>query len=190
MVSTGSNWSIWDRAGQIGESREYWMGRVRVWWFINSELREWQRPPVSFKDRIDGAPWNMHLSCLLAHTDTRTPGSQVALWSLSCMITYLIVWLLKRDGLGPPTGCPWGFHVEDGTSAKWDLDQLFDSHSKWWPLVCLCASHVSCYFPSKVDYWFESPWHPQIWMRACSLRSNVEAHQTLWWFALRILGWH
>jgi hypothetical protein len=27
-------------------------------------------------------------------------------------------------------------------------------------------------------------------MKACSLRSNVETHETLWWFALCILGWH
>jgi hypothetical protein len=30
--------SMRDRAGQLGESGEYWMGRVRVVWIINSEL--------------------------------------------------------------------------------------------------------------------------------------------------------
>jgi hypothetical protein len=30
MLSMGSCWSIRDGAGQLGESGEYWMGRVRV----------------------------------------------------------------------------------------------------------------------------------------------------------------
>jgi hypothetical protein len=29
---------IEDRAGQFGENREYWMGRLRVVWIVNSEL--------------------------------------------------------------------------------------------------------------------------------------------------------
>jgi hypothetical protein len=28
---------IGDRAGQLGESGEYWMGRLRVVWILNSE---------------------------------------------------------------------------------------------------------------------------------------------------------
>jgi hypothetical protein len=56
------------------------------------------------------------------------------------------------------------------------------------PLWLTCVV-LSGYFSCKVDYLFESPWHPRIWMKACSLRSNVK-HQTLWWFALFILGWH
>jgi hypothetical protein len=30
MLSTGSCWIIRDQPGQLGESGEYWMGRVRV----------------------------------------------------------------------------------------------------------------------------------------------------------------
>jgi hypothetical protein len=30
MLSTGSDWIIRDRVGQVGETEEYWMGRVRV----------------------------------------------------------------------------------------------------------------------------------------------------------------
>jgi hypothetical protein len=30
---------IGDRMGQLGESGEYWMGRLRVVWIINSELQ-------------------------------------------------------------------------------------------------------------------------------------------------------
>jgi hypothetical protein len=29
-------------------------------------------------------------------------------------------------------------------------------------------------YPCKVDYGFKSPRHPRIWMKACSLRANVE----------------
>jgi hypothetical protein len=28
-----------DRVGQLGENGEYWMGRLRVVWIINSELQ-------------------------------------------------------------------------------------------------------------------------------------------------------
>jgi hypothetical protein len=30
---------IGDRVGQLGENGEYWMGRLRVVWIINSELQ-------------------------------------------------------------------------------------------------------------------------------------------------------
>jgi hypothetical protein len=30
---------IGDRAGQLGENAEYWMGRLRVVWIINLELQ-------------------------------------------------------------------------------------------------------------------------------------------------------
>jgi hypothetical protein len=48
LLNGGSMWFKWsygnvgiigDRAGQLGESGEYWMGRLRVVWIINMELQ-------------------------------------------------------------------------------------------------------------------------------------------------------
>jgi hypothetical protein len=57
---------IGDRVGQLGESGEYWMGRLRVAWIINSELQGCS-PPVSIKARVDWFQMNKHLKCRVAY---------------------------------------------------------------------------------------------------------------------------
>jgi hypothetical protein len=43
-------------------------GKVESGLFSYSELRRWQPPPVSIKDRIGWALLQQALSCVLAHT--------------------------------------------------------------------------------------------------------------------------
>jgi hypothetical protein len=47
--------SMRDRVGQLGEIGEYRMGMNESGLFSYSELRRWQPPPVSIKDRIGWA---------------------------------------------------------------------------------------------------------------------------------------
>jgi hypothetical protein len=89
-------------------------------------------------------------------------------WTSSGMYNWIVS--------GHPRCVHRGIYVEDGTRARYDLAQLFDSivncctHGGSGPTCVMLSGLYSC----MVDYWFESLWHPRTWVIACSLCLNIE----------------
>jgi hypothetical protein len=83
---------------------------------------------------------------------------------------------------GPPMDSPvCGITWKTCTRERWDPTQLFDRCRKLWlhvgswrPCICVLPG-----YPLQGVYWFESPWHPQIWVMAWSLCPNVEVQTPL-----------
>jgi hypothetical protein len=58
---------IRDRAGQLGKTGEYWMGRMRVVWIINSELHGCSPDLCRLRPTSVGSKWTS-FDYVLAHT--------------------------------------------------------------------------------------------------------------------------
>jgi hypothetical protein len=131
-----------DRVGQLEESEEYWMERLRVVWY-----QIWSSKVVA-PTCVDWGPivwprWT-RLSCVLTHTRFMGPINLVA--STVAELDDTSLYFTNDIGIvfGPPTTTRWGFCVEDDTRVRWArLDSLIvnakDGHS-WY----LCGSCVSC----------------------------------------------
>jgi hypothetical protein len=144
---------MWDRAGQLGESEEY---------------------------RTDGSP---HL-CRLRTMSVGPCCNKhwVVYWSIwdlwgpvnlvpSTVTELDETPLYFTDGIGIVFGSPTDYasrflcgRRHYGTVG---LAQLFDSHCERWtlvlPLWLTCVMLPRWYLVRL--YWFESPWHPQIWVK-------------------------
>jgi hypothetical protein len=64
---------IGNRVGQLGENREYWMGRLRVVWIVNSELQGGS-PPMLIKAHVGWIRMNKHLKCTNAYGHMEYPN--------------------------------------------------------------------------------------------------------------------
>jgi hypothetical protein len=113
-------------------------------------------------------PWWISIWIVLTHT-----GHMESLnWVASC-VTAVYIGIVH----GSPTVCPprhtrgrralgWG----GAWSSPWPHRELLSLVVPFGPASVV----LSGLYPCKVDDWFESLWHPQTWVMACSLCWNVE----------------
>jgi hypothetical protein len=167
---------IGDRAGQLGESGEYWMGRLRVVWIINSELQGASPRLCQLRLASIGSKW-ISIKNVLAHMGHMKTPNVVA----SCVNEL-------DDTLPHITGVQWdSVRATHGVSAEayawktalwWGSTQSGFLVTSW-----IVATHgasrpayvmLSGFYPCKVDYWFKSPWHTQTWVMVCSPNINIE----------------
>jgi hypothetical protein len=158
---------MWDRAEQLGESGEYRTGRLRVVYF-----------------HIRSFEGGSHRLCRLKTTSVEPCCNKhwvvyCRIWDLWGPINLVALTIVELDDtppyftddigivFGPPTDYPSRFSCGRWHYGTVGPAQLFDSHRERWSLVCLRGSRVSCCQVDTLqgDYWFESPRHPQIWVR-------------------------
>jgi hypothetical protein len=167
---------IGDQAGQLGENREYWMGMKESGLIWYSELQcgsprlcRWRPASVGFEWT---SIWNV-----LTHTGHMESLNWVASWAteMEAILPYL---------MGVQWDSAWTTHGVSAEAYAWKTCTRV-----WWTLIVsliaswIIATHgssgltcvvLSDLYPYKVDYWFESPRHPLIWVMACSSHLNVE----------------
>jgi hypothetical protein len=78
---------------------------------------------------------------------------------------------------GPPTDSPaCGIMWKTCTRKSCDPARLFDRCHELWPLMVLawltCVMLSGCYLARL--YWFESPWHPRIWVMLVRYYHSIE----------------
>jgi hypothetical protein len=77
---------------------------------------------------------------------------------------------------GPPTDYSSRFSHRRRHQGTVGPVRLFDSHRERWPLVLplwlTCVVLPGCYLARL--YWFESPWHPRIWVMLVRCCHSVE----------------
>jgi hypothetical protein len=92
--------------------------------------------------------------------------------------------VIKRDSV-------WATHRLPDKVFMWKMalgwgrtqSRLFYCHHERWPLMLppwLMRVMLSGYFPLQGDYWFESLWHPQIWVKLVLWASNVDMRRCVW----------
>jgi hypothetical protein len=169
------NGIIGDRAGQLGENKEYWMGRNEsgLIWYL--ELQGGSPHLCRLRPASVEPCWTS-IWMYWRIQDTESPN-----WIASCAaeMKAILPYLTDVNGIvhGPLTVCPsrhtLGRHAL-GWGGPWSSPWL---RRKLLPLVvssgpaCVVLSGL---YPCNVDYWFESPRHPRTWVMACSLCLNVK----------------
>jgi hypothetical protein len=72
--------TIGDRVGQLGENGEYWMGRLRVGWIINSELQGGSPRMCRLRSASVGSEWTS-----IWNVPTHTGHMESPNWVVSCV---------------------------------------------------------------------------------------------------------
>jgi hypothetical protein len=175
-----------DRAGQLGESGEYWMGRKGSGLIRYSELQG-GRPCLRWL-RIDRlAPVSKFELCTSAYGISWGPAN----WVASCVAkTKAILPYL----MGVHRDSAWVTHSVSAEAYAWKMC----TRVRWALIISLVASWtVATHFPSlfscvlllilypcKVDYWFESPRLPWDVGNTCPLQSfsRIINFTILWWY--------
>jgi hypothetical protein len=96
---------IGDRTRQLGEIREYWIGRLRVVWIINSELHSGSPRLCRLRPRRLG-PNEQALIMYCLIRDLLGPANVVASCVSELDNTLPHLWMSRRDSIGPPIVCP------------------------------------------------------------------------------------
>jgi hypothetical protein len=155
---------LWDRAGQLEESGEYRMRRLRVVCFYIRSFKCGSPRLCRLRIMSVGPCCNKHWVVYLCIRDLWSPAHLVVstvagLDDTPLYFTDDIGWYL-----GHLRTTRRGFHVEDGTRIRWTNSLIVitkGGHS--------CYLHGSHVLFCQVDtlqgeYWFESLWHPRIWV--------------------------
>jgi hypothetical protein len=167
---------IRDRAGQLGENGEYWMGRRGSGLIWYSKLQGGSPRLCRLKPASVGSKWISFWN-VLAHTGHMESPNWVASWAagMEAILPYLT---------GVQWDSAWATHDVSAEAYAWKTC----TKVRWALIISLTASWIvatrrssghacvvlSDLYPYKVEYWFESPRHPQIWVMACSPHLNVE----------------
>jgi hypothetical protein len=96
---------IGDRVGQLGESGEYWMGRLRVVWIVNLEIQGGSPRLCRLRPASIGSEWTSIWNVL-----THMGHKESLNWVASCVDELdntlpcftIVQWIV----FGPPTVCP------------------------------------------------------------------------------------
>jgi hypothetical protein len=152
---------MWDRAEQLGESGEYRFYVVHIRSFKGGSPRLCRLRTTSV-----GPCCNKHWVVYWRIQDLWGPVNLVALTVAELDDTVLYF----TDDIGivfGPRTTHRGFCVEDDTRVWWTRLNYLIVIMKCGHSCCLRGSRVSCCQVDTLqgDYWFESPRHPQIWMR-------------------------
>jgi hypothetical protein len=157
---------MWDRAGQLGESGEYWMGRMSGL-MSDSELQGGSPRLCRLRTASVCALLQQALSCVLTHTgfmgshklssvDDRWVGRHPTVlhgwhWN-SVRVTHRLpgeVFAWKTAlGYGGPGWTLW-----------YSMQKVATRDTC---VVHVC--HVVRLFPLQCNYWFESLWYSRIWV--------------------------
>jgi hypothetical protein len=71
---------IGDRAGQLGENGEYWMGRLRMGWIVYSELQDGSPRLCRLRPASVGSKWTSFWNVLTHMGHIESPN-----WVVSCV---------------------------------------------------------------------------------------------------------
>jgi hypothetical protein len=167
---------IGDRAWQLGENGEYWMGRLRVVWIINLELQGGSPRLCQLRPASVGSEWT-NIWNVLTHTGHMESPNWVALCVGELDDTLPCFMGVQSDSVRATHGVSteayaWKTALGRGRTRPGLLitSWIVATHGASGP-ACVVLSGL---YPCKVDYWFESPWHPRTCVMACSPHLNVE----------------
>jgi hypothetical protein len=191
---------MWDRTEQLGESEKYMMGMVIV---ICFHIQKVVAPACVDWASTIWPPWASSIMywCI---QDLWGPTNLVA--SMVAELDDTPPYLMNDTGIvggGGTHGCPSRYRVEDLPRVRWArLDSLIvvvNCGHSW----CQCDSCVSCCLVATLQgqYWFESLWHPRIWVMLVRCSHSVELQtpscfyenydyvndMTTWWSRMMIL---
>jgi hypothetical protein len=156
MKNTG--WKGWEWSGS-----KIWSSKVVA-------------PPVSVKGHVGRVRMNKHLNVLTHKRHMESPN-----WVASCVDEF--------DGILPRfTDVQWdSVRITHGMSIEAYTWKTTLGRGRTrpgllvtsWIVVTRGASGPACVvlsglYPCKIDYQFQSPWHPRTWVIAYSLHLNVE----------------
>jgi hypothetical protein len=173
---TGDVGRIWDRTGQLGDSGDNCLGRLRVVWIINSELQGGS-PLLSWirTDRLAS------VSKFELYTSAYGISWGPANWVASCVteteaiLPYLTT--VHQDSARATHGVSLEAYAwKMCTRVRWGLivslitSWTIATHSAL--LACVCR--VVRFLPLKGLNWLESLWHPQIWVTLAHRSHSVE----------------
>jgi hypothetical protein len=162
-----------DRAGQLGESEEYHMGRSGRNLLSIRSSKGGSRRLCRLRPASVGPCWTSTWLCVSAYEIYGVPklSSTVCYWDGS--FPTIPHGCLEGIVHGPPTDCSPRHSCEKRAlrwGGPWSHHEILPLVVPSWPAcVVLLGLH-----PCKVDYWFKSPRHPRKWVMAWSLCSNVE----------------
>jgi hypothetical protein len=152
------------------------MGRLRVVWIINSELQGGSPRLCRLRSALVGSEWTSIWNILMHTGHMESPN-----WVASCvdeldntLPRFIgVQWDSVQASHDVSTEAyTWKTALRQGTTQPGFLVTS-------WMVATRGASGPTCVVlsglnPCKVDYWFESLWHPQTWVMACSPNLNVE----------------
>jgi hypothetical protein len=143
--------ALFGPGGQLGESGEYRMGRVRV---VCSHI--WSSEggsPACVDWGLIVWPRGTRLIMYWRIWDLWGSANLVSSTVTELDDTDLASWMYNGRVFGPPMDAHRSYHMEDSTGARLDPAQLFHSHRERWSLVVpswLTSVVLSGYFPCKV----------------------------------------
>jgi hypothetical protein len=180
MVGINGDW-----ARQLGESREYWMGRKGSGLIQYSELQG-DSPRLSWLRTNHLAPVSKFELCTSAYGISWGPAN----WVASCVAKMKAILLYLIDVYWDSAWATHGVSTEayawkTCTRVRW---ALIISLTMSWTVATRLPSWLSCVvlsglYSCKVDYWFESPRLPSDMGNTCMLQSfsRIINFIILWW---------
>jgi hypothetical protein len=176
LASWSNGWHNWRPGGAIRGKWRILDGKVESVPIANSELKGGSPRLCWLRPTSVGSEWTRIWNILTHMGHMEFPN-----WVASCVDEL-------DDTLPRFTGVQWdsvqATHVVSAeaylwkTALGWGRTQLGLLIMSWIVAtrgasgpVCVVLSGL---YPCKVDYWFESPWHPKTWVMACSPNLNVE----------------
>jgi hypothetical protein len=153
------------------------MGRLRVVWIINLELQGGSPRLCRLRPASVGSEW-ASIWNVLKHTG-HMESPILCIFVCRRVGRYLTSlhgasWVYNGIVFGPPSAEAYAWK----TTLGWGRTQpgilvtslMVATRGAPGP-ACVMLSGL---YPCKVDYWFESLWHPRTWVMDCSPNLNVE----------------
>jgi hypothetical protein len=168
--------TIGDRVGQFGKNGEYWVWRKGSGLIWYSKLQDGSPRLCRLGPTSVGSEWTSIWN-VMAHTKQMESPNLVASWATETEVVLPYLTGVQWDRA-------WATHGVSIEAYMWKTC----TRVRWALIVSLTASWIvatngsslpacvmlSGLYPCKVDFLFESPWHPRTWVMTCSSNLSVE----------------